>query len=206
MKTYEYQGAPHSVARSHPWTDAAANSAFRYYDLSREPERIRGSLEDFVPWGGYPAVERFYSLLEWLHAPDSAGQASLFETNDCAFSGPHANEAAEFPKSLQCTGRVMLLYRDLPINRSRRRMEALEFALHQRLQSMDQEFEWGVVATTIVPVRYLALPVRQDGQSGHQLMISFWAWGDEVGEVMGNLNRVFENLFGALRDLADSPR
>ena len=85
MKTCEYNGAPFEQARSHPWTDATGNPDFRYYDLSASPEHIRTSLEDFLPWSHYAAIEDFYVLLEALNRP-----SSVFETNDCAFSGPQA--------------------------------------------------------------------------------------------------------------------
>mgnify|MGYP007047006084 CR=1 FL=1 len=45
------------------------------------------------------------------------------------------------------------------------------------------------------------LPGAREQQLGHQLMISFWAWGDSQSEVMGNLKRVLENLSHALEAL-----
>ncbi len=57
-----------------------------------------------------------------------------------------------------------------------------------------------MVGTTVTPVRYLTLPETGDGQLGHQLMISFWAWGGTEVELMTNLARVLKNLSRALRD------
>ena len=103
MKTCEYHGDAIDEPRSHPWTDAVADVACRYYDFRAEPSLIRVSLEDFLPWGHYPAVTRLYELLEGLNGP-----ASVFESNDCAFSAPNTSEAPQLGKTLQCDGRVMI--------------------------------------------------------------------------------------------------
>ncbi|MEO6576656.1 MAG: hypothetical protein ABIP89_22610, partial [Polyangiaceae bacterium] len=183
MKTCGYDGPPFTEPRSHPWTDAVSSSAYRYLDLKADPSLVRTSLEDFVPWSNYPAVRAFYMLIEWLNA-----EAGSLESNDCAFTAPHRNETASVPKTLECSGRIMILFRALAENLSADRTRVLENDLHRRLGALDPEFEWGMIGTTIVPVRYLALP--RDAQLGHQLMISFWAWGDGEMELMTNLDRV----------------
>lgn len=188
---------PFTEPRSHPWTDAKASSDFRYYDLKAAPALVRTCLEDFVPWSHYAAIEEVYALLEWLNAA-----ASTLESNDCAFIGPHENEVAAIPKSLQCSGRIMVLYRALAQNLSRERIESLKDALHHRLAPLDPDFAWGMIGTTIVPVRYVTLPAPDDGQLGCQLMISFWAWGSSEAELMTNLGRVVKNLSEGLRALA----
>ncbi len=88
----------------------------------------------------------------------------------------------------------MILYRDLQLNLSSRRIESLNNDLHIRLPLLDLDFELGLVGTTMLPVRYLQLPVAANGQLGQQLMSSFWAWGDSDDEVMNNLARVLRNL------------
>jgi hypothetical protein len=197
MRTCEYDGEVLSLARSHPWTDAVASSAFRYYDLKSSPALIRTSLEDFLPWSRYPAVERFYALLEWLN-----GATSPLESNDCEFTAPHPNGNPRFRKSLECSGRVMVLFRDLRRNLSPHDLPALTEALHHALAPADPRFEFGVVGTTLVPVRYVTLPGPEDARLGSQLMLSFWAWGDTETECMANLCRLTENLSRALRDVA----
>jgi hypothetical protein len=144
-------------------------------------------MEDFVPWSHYPAIDAFYTLLEWLNSP-----RSTLESNDCAFTGPHPNEVPSVPKSLQCSGRLMVLYRSLATNLSRPRVESLKDTLHHRWRSLDPEFQWGTIGTTIVPVRYVTLP--DDAQLGYQIMISFWAWGSMEAELMSSLGRVVANL------------
>jgi hypothetical protein len=196
LRTCEYAGEPFAAPRSHPWAGAAADAKSRYYDFTASPEQIRSSLEDFVPWGRYAAVEAFYVMLERLNH----GQ-SVLESNDCAFTGPHPNENTTTQKALECSGRVMVLFRDLARNTAEGEIEALKDQLHLALVKVDPNFRSGVVGTTIVPVRYLALPEATDEQLGVQLMISFWAWGDSEVENMQNLSRLLRNLTQALRKL-----
>jgi hypothetical protein len=194
MKTCEYDGAPFTEPREHPWVGSAASADHRCIDLRAEPARIRTSLEDFVPWSHYAAIEDFYGLLERLNA-----KGSPLESNDCAFTGPHPNDVAAFAKELQCSGRVMVLFSALEKNLSRERVESFKDALHVRLQTIDAEFLWGIVGTAILPVRYVTLPLPADAQLGHQLMISFWAWGSTEVELMTNLGRVVKNLSEGLK-------
>lgn len=95
----------------------------------------------------------------------------------------------------------MLLYRALERNAAEGCIEALEDRLHGALAPLDPRFECGVIATTLVPARYLALP-EGDGQLGWPLMISFWAWRDTEAETMANLRRLLESLAAALRTLS----
>ncbi len=195
MRTCEYDGAPFPSPRSHPWTDAAANPAFRYRDFKADTAAIRTSLEDFAPWGGEAAIEAFYQLVTWLNSPGCP-----LESNDCEFTGPHPNESPSFAKRVACSGRIMVLYRVLGQNRAWSRIAALKDGLHHRLGARDPDFAWGMIGTTIVPVRYLELPGARAAQLGHQLMISFWAWGDTEPELMENLERLVRNLSVCLID------
>ena len=197
--TCEYDGVPFNEPRSHPWTDTAGRPECRYYDLTREPSLIRRSLEDFRPWRHYAAVEDFYVLLAALNRP-----ASPLETNDCAFDGPHENENPAFEKSLQCDGRVMVLFRNLERNTIAGEVEQLAHRLHRNLAETDPTLRWGVIGTSIIPVRYLGLPEVDGRQQGSQLMISFWAWGDSEAECMRYLRRVLKNLSSALLKLPDA--
>lgn len=193
MRTCEYAGEPFAAPRSHPWVGAASDAASRYYDLTASPALIRSSLEDFVPWARYAAVDAFYALLERVNH-----EKSLLESNDCAFTGPHPNESTTTQKALECSGRVMVLFRELPRNTAAGPVEALKNELHVALAKLDPNFRSGVVGTTLVPVRYLAL-AGADEQLGVQLMISFWAWGNSEEENMQNLARLLRNLTNALR-------
>ncbi|MEO6327132.1 MAG: hypothetical protein ABIT01_20225 [Thermoanaerobaculia bacterium] len=189
MRTYELADPASVKIRSHPWTDSETNPLNRYRDFKENPVLVRESLEDFLPWASWPATETFYGLLEWLNGPDS-----LLESNDCAFTGPGENEDPGFGKSLQASGRVMILWRHLPTNLVRARLEWLARGIHERLSPLDPEFEWGALGTCVVPTRYVSLPGPPRQRLGFQLMLPFWAWGDSEGEVMANLDRTFRNL------------
>jgi hypothetical protein len=195
MKTCEYQGAELTL-RSHPWTSALHDTTCRYYDFRTSPQLIRSSLEDFTPWNKYAAIQDFYSLLERLNHAKSP-----LESNDCELTGPTANLDVQFRKSLQCSGRLMLLYRDTELNVVKQRVFWLKMALHQQLAHLDSKFQWGVIGTTLVPVHYLAL-ANEEVALGQQLMISFWAFGNSEAETMLSLSRVFKNLTQALREVS----
>jgi hypothetical protein len=200
LKTYQYAGDAFDAPRSHPWLGAAEDPESQYYDLTETPALIRSSLEDFFPWNRFAGVQLFYDLLEQLNHPKSA-----LESNDCAFSGPHPNDDLTTPKELQCCGRVMVLFRALEQNKDESRVAWLKNELHVELSELDSMFQWGAVGTTLIPVRFLALPEAQ-GQLGWQLLISFWAWGDREADTMQNLARVIKNLGRALRSLSASAR
>ncbi|MFT6143763.1 MAG: hypothetical protein ACJAZO_002810 [Myxococcota bacterium] len=185
------------TVRSHPWFGSTSDRSLRHHDLRERPELIRSALEDFTGWTRYPAIETFYQCMEWLNGP-----ASTLETNDCAFTGPATNEMPQFAKALQCSGRVMLLFRDLPHNLDEQRVHVMTQEVARGLASRDNEFQWGVVGATIVPVRFIALPGNDREQLGSQLMLSFWAWGDDEYETLMNLDRTLTNLFAVLRDVS----
>jgi hypothetical protein len=192
MKTCEYDGPPLTEPRSHPWQGSALDPAACYHDFTRVPALIRSSLEDFMPHRHYAAVEEFYGLIEWVNRPQSA-----LESNDCAFSGPQPSGTAPSTQSFECSGRLMLLYRALEMNTVPARVDWLGTRFHRELAQLDTTFTSGVIGTTLVPVRYLALP--EGAQLGQQLMLSFWAFGDSDADVMHSLDRLFRNLAQAVR-------
>jgi len=93
----------------------------------------------------------------------------------------------------------MVLFREVGRNTEAGLVAWLKNELHLELIELDSEFQWGAVGTTLIPVRYLALPEADGKQLGSQLMISFWAWGDQQADTMLNLARVMKNLTQALR-------
>lgn len=194
MRVYEHSDADSLKPRSHPWIDAESDPACRYYDFKIQPDLIRSSLEDVQQWTSYPAIETFYRLLEWLNGP-----ASIFESNDSAFNGAVATAGTPPSNPLQCSGRLMILYRNLALNTSPEQMRWLAGTTARALSEADPMFEGGAVAVTIVTTRFTALPGPLERQSGQQLMLSFWAWGETEPEVMRHLDRTFQNLTGALQ-------
>lgn len=198
MKVYEHTDPDSLRSRSHPWTDGQSDASHRYYDFRAQPELIRSSLEDLQEWATYPAIETFYRLLEWLNGPESA-----LESNDCALSGATANTSAEFPKRLHASGRLMILYRDLALNTSPEQIHRLTNGVAHALEAIDPDFEWGAIGATIMAIRLTTLPGPPEQQRGQQLMLSFWAWGEDEHEVMTNLDRTFHNLTVALQQVSD---
>lgn len=195
MKTYEYDGAPFTEPRSHPWLAGALDPQAGYHDFTASPQLIRSSLEDFKPFQRYPAIEAFYALLERINHPKSP-----LESNDCAFNAPQPTESSLVRASHECSGRLMLFYRDMAQNTRSARSAWLEAAFHQQLAPLDRTFLLGMIGTTRVPVRFLAMPEGE--QLGEELMLSFWAFGDSDASVMLNLARLFKNLTQALRGVS----
>lgn len=193
MKSYDNADPNPGPVRSHPWIGAANDPESRYFDFRKHPELIRTALEDLRPWRAWAAIETFYQLLEWINGADS-----ILESNDCAFAGPHRNETPQFAKALEATGRVMVLWRHLPLNLPPGPAEWLRMAIHHALNRADPEFVWGVVGITVFQARYLTLGRPHARPVGFQLMLSFWSWGDTDEEVMTNLDRTFRNLRQAL--------
>src|SRR3972149_1136363 len=188
MKVYRHP-SEYREGRMHPWGISEHNPLHRYCDFKKNPELIRTSLEDLIPWSKWPAIEKFFEMIEWLNS-----EYSVFETNDCAFVGPKINIDNKFAKSHQCSGRLMILYRDLNFNISKGHIDWLEGAVHHYFMQTDPEFEWGVVGTSLLNTRYVELPLPEENQYGTELSIEFWAWGDGEGECMSNCLRLFKNM------------
>jgi hypothetical protein len=197
MQVYEHNDPDSLRTRAHPWTDGESDGAHKYYDFRARPELIRSSIEDLQEWSVYPATETFYRLLEWLNGPQSA-----LESNDCAFSGATPDSSTELSKRLQCSGRLMILYRDLAVNTAPEQMRWLTNATAHAMRGIDPAFESGAVGATITSVRYTTLPGPPEQQRGQQLMLSFWAWGEDEPGVMANLDRTFRNMTAALQEVS----
>jgi len=194
MKTCTFEGESAALARSHPWSTSTSDEALRYLDFKASPELIRSTLEDFIPFARYPAIERFYGLIEWLN-----GASSKVESNDCALSAPEVEREASRMRRVSCSGRLMLLFRDLPRNVSAHDWPTFTERLHLTLEALDRPFELGMIGTTLIPVHYRSLFAQGTEAEGLQLMISFWAWGGTEQVCMTNLARLFTNLSQALR-------
>ena len=195
MKTFENREEVSAQRRSHPWSTSTGDLSYRYYDFKAKPELIPVALEDLRPWDAHAAVQSIYRLLGWINGPDSP-----FESNDCAFDGPEDNVDRGFPKRLQCCGRLGVLFRDLSRNTNEREMSRWIEGVHAGLRALEPGFAWGAVGTTRLRVDYRDLP--EGNSEGSQLLLSFWAWGDDAAEVFENLARVIAALREALESSA----
>jgi len=96
----------------------------------------------------------------------------------------------------------MILYRDLKLNTALEYVQWLTNASLHYLNHIDPDFTLGIVGTTIMQANFIDLPPTEK-QSGNQLQISFWAWGDSEDETMANLDRLFGNMDFALRSVSN---
>src|SRR5215213_968971 len=108
------------VTRTHPWTTALSDESHRYYNLIEKPELIETSLEDFLPYNNYPAIQTFYELLKWLNGSDS-----IFESNDSALSNKiEINTDRNTPQIAQQShrirGRLFFFFREHILNADQR--------------------------------------------------------------------------------------
>ncbi|MDH4186681.1 MAG: hypothetical protein OEV08_06770 [Nitrospira sp.] len=201
MKVYEHNDPDSLRPRSHPWVDGEFNPQHCYYDFRAHPELIRSSIEDMREWDSYPAIETFYQLLEWLNGPES-----VFESNDSAFNSPTAATRTQSSTPRHCSGRLMILYRNLALNTEPTQIHWLTNAAAHAARRTDPAFESGAIGATITSVRFITLPRHPALQQGQQLMLSFWAWGKDEPEVMANLNRTLKNMTQVLRGLSNEIR
>lgn len=192
MNVFELKDPSALRLRTHPWTTSESNPAHRYRDFCAHPELIRTSLEDLTPWQTQPAIQTFFEMIEWLNGPESA-----LESNDCSFTGVIPNTGTHESKRLEASGRVMVLFRDLEANRSPDRVGSFTQEVAMALHQLDPGMEGGAVGVSIVDVHFTALP--GEVPNGQQLMLSFWAWGDDRTETWAGLEQTLGNLFRALR-------
>src|SRR5690349_11415376 len=112
MVVYYDEGRTYPTARLYPYGPASPGES-GHIDFKQSPELIRSACEYFRSSAQWPAVQTFYSLLEWVNDP-----ASHLHTNDSSLRAPasHQNEISSL--ALCIYGRVYLLYRDLRLNAS----------------------------------------------------------------------------------------
>jgi hypothetical protein len=192
MRVYFESDDKYKGIRAFPYKRTSGGPDEDYHDFKKNPELISKVLEDFVPWESHTAVPQFYEMLLWLNGADSP-----LETSDCALArklGDNRTKEA-FPKQLETSGRLMVLYRDLRLNTSLPHMEWLKKATHFHLNRLDPAFELGAVGLCLTKTSYSQL----GGQLGNELVISFFAFGNNEQEVMENLERLFRNLYAALK-------
>jgi hypothetical protein len=182
---------PNDPVRLHPYEGSVYGGDVDYYNFRESPELIREKLEDFKPFEHQKAIQRFYEGLEWLNS-----NASKLESNDSAFAGPRPNDNSPgFKTTLQCSGRVMVFYRTLPLNLISAKTDWLLRATNHFSKSLDPKFNRGALGLSFMDTAFVDLR----NAIGKELQIQFWAFGDTEEETWNNLKRVFDNLFGALK-------
>jgi hypothetical protein len=188
--------------RHHPWTIVTSDPTLQYRDFKTRPDLIRTVLEDFVPWAHYPAVIRFYEMLEWLNGPDS-----VFESNDCGLRPPR--EDAETPPvirgvfekdPLMIHGRLAFIFRDLAWNAARPTTEGLKTTIQDALAKNVPMFP-AAIGIGEWPHYFTAI-----NREGMAITLKFWAWGTDEAETMQNLYLAFGAIDGCLKWVSASIR
>lgn len=174
------------VGRNHPWTVSDFDEGHKYYDFKKNPELIRTSLEDFLPYSDKEPIETFYKFLEWIN-----GSQSVLETNDCALRYARENISTNTSKKkLEISGRVMIFFRTLQFNCDPKWFQPLKNAFLHFGSKLDPSFRDGVITTCFFPVYY-----EEINEHGVEISFNFWAFGDSETECLQNLNKLFEELF-----------
>lgn len=194
MKVYLAKELEPETGRVHPYNSSDWST---YYDFKKNPELIPEVLEDFKPWAQHRGVQVFYDLLLWLN-----GNSSRLESNDCAFKGPATNTDTKFPKKMCCSGRLMVFYREILLNVPAGNTDILKDAIRHYLGQLDPDFELGVIGISSMPTDYLDIS-EESQRRGNEVMLTFWAWGDDEKETMANLERLFLALSQCLKFVSD---
>ena len=206
MDVYQDQSEGFPKARMHPFVAKRPGEA-GFVDFKLHPERIAEVLEDFVALGHETAIQTFYRFLAWLNGPDS-----LLESCDCALRGPEPHDFKYSQRLLSVHGRLMVMHRDLSANCDDR-YNVLYNSLGRELSSIDQELtrSQGIVGFASSRALYndlIPAKPRKDGKilsrtgdpgRGHQVLLSFKAFGADADDAFKNLDRVFKNIEMACR-------
>jgi hypothetical protein len=187
MLVYKAIELEQDLGRDHPWTESEKCSDWKYHDFKSHPELIPKVLEDFRPYAHFQASQLFYDVVGWMN-----GTESCLESNDCELQGPHPNIDKQFKKTLRTRGRLMVFFRKLELNCLLGKARWLEDCYEFYLRRVMPQFVWGVVGLTKFRTRFTELD-----KTGHILILSFWAYGDDEAETMENLRHTFSGLHQA---------
>jgi len=197
MKVYYDRKQETWHGRTHPWVSATYDPEGRYYNFIKEPELIRASLEGFRDLGHLSSVTRFYELLEWVNGPES-----LLETNDCAIRPPRDNKDQTYPFKREFIARVMVFFRDYPLNVRPDTCMWLSAAFEEYLKPMDPGWDGACVGITRFPTLFEAMPQDQERQ-GFIQQLHVWAWGNDDAEANENMARTWNNVLSVCRSISE---
>ena len=175
-----------SALRSHPWTDMVNDSSSQYMDFTTHPKLIRTSLEDLLPFKKWDFVEQFYQLIEYVNSSQS-----VFESNDSVFNAAEENTDHQYPFAYKSSGRLMILFRDIPENCQDRSIAWLMNQILQLVSTAKPRFKAGAIAISQSPTCYLALGDKPDtGGMGYQVTLTFLAYGKNERRCYDNMKEV----------------
>ncbi|PZR74082.1 MAG: hypothetical protein DLM73_08970 [Chthoniobacterales bacterium] len=97
------------AARMHPWGGSLHDPNAKFVDFLKRPDLVRSSLEDFIPYAAVPAIDRFFSLIEWMNGADT-----VWETTESYLwppAAPQSNRSfAQY--RIVCSARLVFFHRD----------------------------------------------------------------------------------------------
>ena len=183
-------------ARTHPYSGVRHDAAGRYYDFKSKPEMIGEVLEDFKPYEELSSVQHFYRLLRYVNRPDGP-----LETTDCGLARRFFRSSnSPFPtKAGWLGGRLMLMFRDLNQNCSKKRVFKLVNTIQRKLAHYGRQSDYVGFVVGPFPTVFTAT-----GRRGFQVDIEFAMWGDTVEEAIARFEVVVRLMEKAILDCETS--
>ncbi|GLS91427.1 hypothetical protein GCM10007916_24960 [Psychromonas marina] len=183
-----------SALRSHPWTTMESDQSNVYVDFKKSPKLIRSAIEDLIPLKKWSFVDTFYELIVWINSPQA-----LLESNDCSFNVVEDNHDAQYPYAKKCSGRLMILFRDVAENCQQRSVDWLMQEILQSVATTKLGFKAGAIALSQNPTCYLALGDQPNtGGMGQQLVLTFFAYGKNERRCYESMQQVLEHAHSCL--------
>lgn len=181
--------------RAHPWSRSVSDESHVYVDFKERPDLIAETLEDFRPFKNQEFTQKFFELLEWLNGPKSR-----FESNDCAFVGACENGDSRFPYAMSCSGRLMIMFRDIEENCQPKSIGWLMDTLKSVISGVNPNFRAGAIGLSRTKAIYKALGNSPtSGAMGEQLMLSFFAYGKDEQRCYQSMQRLIECVHGSIK-------
>lgn len=194
MDTFISKQVDHTELRSHPWTNMVSDESCHYIDFKQQPDLIRSTLEDFIPFKKWDFVEQFYALIEWINSP-----RVLLESNDCVFNPAEDNPDQQYGYSKKCSARLMILFRDIPENCQDKSITWLMESLLAQLSTLKPGFNAGAICLTQSPTCYLALGTEEGtGGLGFQVTLTLFAYGKNDKRCYESMSEIISILHESL--------
>lgn len=191
MKSYIDESLRFPELRAHPWTISEHDLRGKYVDFKVHPHLIEATLEDFSEFSSQLGVQNFYDLVRALNVTNGS-----LETNDCGLRPPKTHSDSNSDKSLVVMARLCLFYRQNAYNILESATEWLQQAFRSGLQKVDPQFsaKEAVVGLTLQPTAFIDLPNETEALLGQELMLTFWAYGNDADEAFTNFGRAIRNV------------
>jgi len=188
------------AGRQIPYGHALHDPAGAHYDFIAQPELIPRVLEDFLPFGDEPGVQRFYDLLRWVNGPTSP-----FESTDCGMRPPSLNPTPDLGEgaTVQIFGRVMIVFRNHRRNVDQNLVRMFMTQLAFTLKNIDRGWKRGCIMYAPTDSHFTTLGTEPSADTiGLEVCLNWWAWGDSDDRAFDSLGRLSDNLRTALEAVA----